>query len=82
MHQKKQRQSKSSNIKELIIINHVYSEHLLPAWEIHFGHFAIPTNKEAFTTEKQSLASINVSKLQAAMKLESPNTKLRLQSII
>ena len=37
----------------------------MPALETHFSHLATPTQKETFTTERQSLASINVRNLQA-----------------
>lgn len=58
---KKQRETSSTNTKELLLNDHLYTGDLLPAWLEHFSILASPSPNDFFTDERIERASQNVS---------------------
>ena len=55
-----QKNSRSTNTKQLSVENHLNKKDLLPGWEHHFSVLTKPSNNTNFTHKRQQLATTNV----------------------
>ena len=62
---RRQRDTKSTNTKELTLHNHLYSGNLLPAWDLHFSELATPSGGGGYTPHRQEQAQENVLNIAA-----------------
>ena len=77
-----QRNTRSSNTKELVLNNYLYTNNLLTAWDNHFTRLATPALAENFETERQEQAHNNVSLISALERDSSLPIKITRQEVI